>query len=877
MRKRTIKRPPRIATWMLKSILPFHAASHGPGDYEEIYRRMARQEGTFKAQCWYGSQVCRSTLPFLVNSIYWRVVMFKNYLKIAVRNIVKHKAYSFINIIGLALGMASCILIFSYVLYELSFDRYHENADRIYRLGLRGRQGEKVISIALSNAPTAPALIEEYPEVENAVRFYSAPKTLVEYGDKRFYDEGILYADKTVFDVFSWPMLKGNPNTALTTAYSVVITAEMAEKYFGDEDPMNKTIRFNDQEDYTVMGVIDHIPLNSHFRFTMLCSFETMYAQNREHMEGWVPFNYATYILLREGQDYKALEDKFPAFIEKHMASVQQALGGALEYLLQPMTQIHLHSTLEYDFSDHSDITYIYLFIAIAVFILLIACINFMNLATARSSKRAQEIGLRKTFGSNRGKLLSQFFGETMLYSLFAFLLAMTIAYFTLPVFSSISGRSLSLHYSEFPWFLPGLILLTVFVGLAAGSYPALLLSSFQPARIFKGRIKTGGWGLRFRNGLVVFQFAISIFLIIGTGTIVDQLHYMKNKRLGFDREHVIVLRIRRSRIQESVQTFKTDLERFHGIASVAVTNHVPVELTSTDACVPDGYPEGQSSILIRSMAADEDLIPTLKLELAAGRNFSEEFTTDEDDAVIINETAVERFGWDDPIGESLHFRVGSGLDERDPKTVIGVVKDFHIQSLHRPIEPLYISNNVHQLAPNYLLVRIKVGSIPSTLAFLKETWQRTDPDRPFDYSFLDDQLDNLYRAEVKLRTIFSYFTGFAIFIACLGLFGLASFTAEQRTKEIGIRKVLGSSIVGILFLLIKEFTKWVVVANIVAWPLAYFALHRWLQHFAYRTDMSLYMFLLSGILALLIALITVGYQAVKAARANPVMSLRYE
>ena len=870
-------KPPRFASSILEKMLIQRIRNAALGDFTEQYIWICGEKGRFIAWTWYWVQILQITPHYILHTILWSIVMFNNYVKTALRNIKKYKGYSIINIAGLALGMASCILIFSYVLYELSFDRYHENADRIYRLGLRGRMGEKEVSIAMSNAPTAPTLIEEYPEVENAVRFYTVPKTLVEYGDKHFYDEGILYADETVFDVFSWPMLKGNPNTALTTAYSVVITAEIAEKYFGDEDPMNKTIRFNDQEDYTVRGVIDNIPLNSHFRFNMLCSFETMYAQNKEHMEGWVPFNYTTYILLREGQDYKALEDKFPVFIEKHMMSVQQALGGALEYLLQPMTQIHLHSILEYDFSDHSDITYIYIFIAIAVFILLIACINFMNLATARSSKRAQEIGLRKTFGSSRGKLLVQFLSETMLYSLFAFLLAMTIACFILPIFSSISGRSLSLHYSEFPWFLPGLILLTVFVGLAAGSYPALMLSSFQPARIFKGRVKTGGSGLRFRNGLVVFQFAISIFLIIGTGTIVDQLYYMKNKRLGFDKEHVVVLRIRRSRIQQSVRSFKTTLERFHGIASVAVTNHVPVELTSTDACVPDGYPEGQSSILIRSMAADEDLIPTLKLELAAGRNFSKEIATDEGEAVIINETAVERFGWDDPVGESIHFRTGSGLDERDPKTVIGVVKDFHIQSLHRPIEPLYISNNVHQMAPNYLLVRIRAGSIPSTLAFLKKTWQRTDPDRPFDYSFLDDRLDSLYRAEVKLRTIFSYFTGFAIFIACLGLFGLASFTAEQRTKEIGVRKVLGSSIAGVTLLLVKDFTKWVVLANIVAWPIAYYVLQKWLQNFAYRIDLHLWTFFISGILALLIALFTVSFQAIRAARANPVEALRYE
>jgi putative ABC transport system permease protein len=872
MIKRPIKRPPRIVTWILKSILPFHAASHGPGDYEEIYRRIAQQEGTLKARCWYVSQVCRSIPPFLANTIYWRIVMFKNYLKITVRNIMKHKAYSSINIVGLALGMAVCILIIGYILDELSFDRYHTKADRIYRLGLNGSLAGNDLIAAISNAPTAPALRAEFSEIENTVRFGGMSQAVVTYQNLQFTEEGVLFADNSVFGIFTYPLLRGDAKSALRTAYSVVITEDIAVKYFGDVDPVGKTLLFNNQDEYTVTGVMENVPSHSHLTFDMLCSFETYYAKNRRAMEAWVPFNYYTYVLLQEDADYEELEKKLPMFVEKTMGPTFQAMGATLALFLQPLTRIHLHSNLEYD-TDNSDISYVYIFSAIAVFILFIGCINFMNLATARSVNRAKEVGIRKVLGSVRSQLIRQFMGESMMTSFISLMAAVLLVHLTLPLFRSVTGREFSLHFGDFPWLIPGYLLLALIVGLVAGSYPAFFLSAFKPVRIFQRFSgKTGSH--HFRNILVVIQFAISIILIIGTVIITRQLVFMKNRGLGFDKEHVVVLPIRNSRIPGSLDTFKEELKKSNGVMSVAASSHVPGQTPFVGPVFPEGYPEGQS-VLIRDLNADCDFVPTMGMEMIAGRNFSREFSTDSEESVIINETAAQRLGWDDPVGKKIYILMGDDPDERSAKTIIGVFRDIHMVSLHKVIEPMYINNQNDRLGA--LSIRIREGDVQETLTFLEAKWKEAEPNRPFDYYFLDESFDSHYRREEKLSTIFSYFTAFTLLVACLGLFGLASFTAEQRTKEIGIRKVLGSSIVGILFLLIKEFTKWVVVANIVAWPLAYFALHRWLQHFAYRTDMSLWMFLLSGVLALLIALITVGYQAVKAARANPVMSLRYE
>lgn len=802
--------------------------------------------------------------------------MLRNYLKIAIRNIRRHKTYAFINITGLAIGMACCILIIMYIITELSYDKFHNNSQRIYRLASDANVGGMVAQIALSNAPAGPALVQAYPEVENAVRIRPRPKISVKHEEKQFYEEGILWADSSIFDIFSFPMIKGNPQTSLKAPYSLVITEETAQKYFKDGDPLGRILRFNDQADYTVTGIVKKVPHNSHFSFDMLCSYETQVSRNREAMEDWYNFNLYTYLLLSENLDYRELEEKFPALVEKHMGSLLKSLGGEINYFLQPLSSIHLHSNLENEISGNSSIVYVYVFAAIALFILFIACINFMNLSTARSATRAKEVAMRKVIGAERKELINQFFGESLVYCFVSLLVALVIVHVSLPLFSSISGRALKIDYTEMPWLIPGFIGLVFFVGLIAGSYPALFLSAFQPAIVLKGSLKAGTANSRFRSILVVVQFVISISLIIGTGIILSQLRYMKSGSLGFDKKNVLIVQIQDRKILQSIETIKTELKRISGVLHVGVSSAVPGQITDVNAFVPEGFTEKQTQ-LMESIYAGQDFLPTLGIELSQGRNFSSEFGTDRIDAVIINETAVKKFGWNEPIGKTIKAPSSVSAEELkwDNKKVIGVIKDFHMSSLHKTIMPLCIRNRVNYT--EMILIKIGPENMASTLAMLKEKWREIDPNRPLDYFFLGDSFDNQYRAEEKLNDIFASFTVFAIFIACLGLFGMASFIAEQRTKEIGIRKVLGASVSGIVVLLSKNFVKLVLVANLIAWPIAYLSMNNWLQSFAYRRGIGIWIFILTGVLSLGIALITVSYQSIKAAISNPLDAIKYE
>jgi putative ABC transport system permease protein len=802
--------------------------------------------------------------------------MFKNYLKIAIRNIRKQKGYAFINIAGLAIGMACCILIILYIAHELSYDRFHENSDRIFRIGINAKISGSPLLAPLSNAPSPLVLKQDYPEVLDAVRIRSpfpVSKTLVKYEDKKFYVDGVLYADNSFFDVFTFPMINGDSKTALKTAYSVVLTEEIAFRYFGDDDPLGKVLKFNEREDFTVTGVIKNVPRNSHFTFSMLCSFETLYARDREAMENWYNWNLYAYLLLPEEYDYRQLEKKFPAFIEKHLGEELKAIGGEMKYFLQPLTSIHLHSNLQFELSGNSSILYVYIFGAIALFILVIACINFMNLATARSANRAKEVGLRKVVGAKRKELIKQFLGESLVYSFFSLLIALALVELALPFFRSFSGIDLRLSYASLGWLIPGFLGLILFVGVVAGSYPALFLSRFQPVRVLKGSLKAGTASSRFRSLLVVAQFVISISLIIGTAIILNQLNYMKNTSLGFDKEKVLVVEIMDRSILQSLDSIKTELKRIPGVLNVAASSIVPGEFPDHQIYLPEGFSEKQAQVM-ESMNVDHDFIPTLGIEIVDGRNFSAEFKTDSGETVLINETAAKKFGWDDPVGKTIKVPISYDL-EMGTRRIIGVVKDFHLASLHKTIGPLVISNSPGYL--NSIAIKISHENSGHTIDLIRERWRKIHPDRPFEYYFLGDSFDSQYDSEERLSDLVASFAGLAIFIACLGLFGMASFAAEQRTKEIGIRKVLGASVPGVVALISKDFLKIVGIANIVAWPLAYFIMKRWLQSFAYRTSIELGVFILAGFLALVITLITVSYQAIRAAIANPVDSLRYE
>ncbi|UCC38314.1 MAG: ABC transporter permease [Candidatus Aminicenantes bacterium] len=798
--------------------------------------------------------------------------MFKNYLRIILVNLKKHKAFSFINIVGLAIGIACCILITAYVLHELSYDKFHEKADRIYRLRCDLKISGDDLNIPKSSPPMAEYLVQNYPEVLSAVRFRRLGRVPVRYKESLYNEDRLFFADNSVFEVFTFPIIKGDPQSALKTAYSVVITEDMAKKYFGEEDPIGNVLNINNEYDFTVTGVVKNVPNNSHLTFDMLCSFETYAESNKRDMHNWLSINNYTYILLQEGYDYKQLEQKFPEMIKKHAGNALKYVKGEIVVSLQPLTSIHLHSNLMQEVQGNSSIVYVYIFAAIAIFILAIACINFMNLSTARSGNRAQEVGMRKVLGADRGKIIRQFLIESIFYSFMSLIVALLFVELTLPLFQSISGIELNIDYAENLWLIPSLIGLAVFVGLIAGSYPALFLSAFQPVRVLKGVFKAGTAKTWFRSVLVIVQFSISIVLIIATIVVFSQLNYLKNERLGFHKEQIVVIPISDESTLDSLRPLKEELKSHSGILSVAASSHVPGQTTYVNPFIPEGFSLDQMQYM-GELYIDHDFIPTMDIEIAAGRNFSADFRTDIEQSILINETAAKKFGWVNPIGKTI--REISMSRKVSKYTVIGVVKDFHMESLHKQISPLFIRFTTHIF--NSLSVRISPENIPQTLSFLRDKTRQVDPHRPFEYTFLDDSFDAQYRAEERLSKIFSYFSVLAIFIACLGLFGLASFTAEQRTKEIGIRKVLGASVSGIVVLLSREFIKWVLIANAIAWPVSYLAMAKWLQNFAYRTAISPLPFIISFVLALIITFATISYQSLKAALANPVDSLRYE
>jgi putative ABC transport system permease protein len=799
--------------------------------------------------------------------------MLKNYLKIAARNLLKHKAYAFINTAGLAVGMTCCLLILLYVQDELSYDRHHENADRIYRVVLEAQIADNELSAPVVSAPMAKALVDEFPEVVQATRFVkSGSSTLFRYRDNSFVEDNVIAADSTIFEVFTIPLLQGDPKTALVEPNSIVLTEEMARKYFGDENPMNQTLAVVNQFEGKVTGVAKSLPANSHFHFNFLVSLATDGGQSSQ---SWTANGYYTYILLRENYPPEQLEAKFPELVRKYVGPQLKAedgisfdeflaAGNRYGFYLQPLTAIHLHSHLGYELEPNGDVAYVYIFSAVAFFILLIACINFMNLATARSAQRAKEVGVRKTLGSSRLQLVRQFLLEAVLLSFVALLLAAMLVELLLPALNQVAGKQLQTDYFGNGLLAAGFAGIALLVGVLAGSYPAFFLSSFRPVMTLKGKLQAGMGSARLRNGLVVFQFAVSIILIVGAAVVFRQLEYVRHKKLGFDKEHVVVIQ-RAGALKQKLAVFKQELLQHPNVIKASASVSLPGKLFSQSSFQPEGATLNEATVM-SVFVVDDQFIETLGIEMAAGRNFSRELLTDSA-AVILNESAARRLGWTEAIGKPL-----TSDDRR--YTVIGVVKDFHFESLHQQIRPLLIRLGASVL---YMSVRIRPENLASTLAFLKDKWQALVPEQPFEYFFLDSDFDRLYRAEERTGRIFGYFSALAIFIACLGLFGLAAFAAERRTKEIGVRKVLGASVRQIVLLLSKEFTRLIVLAFVVAAPISYFAMNRWLQDFAYRTEINPFIFVLAGLFALVIAWLTVGYQALKAALANPVEALRYE
>ena len=807
--------------------------------------------------------------------------MIKNYFKIAWRNLIKHKGISAINLFGLTVGLTSCLLITVFILNELSYDRYNKNAENIYRVTRSFNNKDGVVSLNLStiSPPFGYYLPTDFPEIKKMTRLLDDGITPLRYKEKLFNQKDVFFADENLFDVFTVKVLKGNPATALKDPFSIMLTEESVKKYFGEEDPMDKTIRYNNKFELKVTGIYKAFPSNAHIHPNMLLSFNTLKdtaVYGDENLRtNWGNNSFFTYLLLPLNYNAANMVARFPAFVDKHMTGVEYA-GNQPSKLtklsLQKLTDIHLYSHTDYEAEPNSDMSRVYVFAAIAFFILLIACINYMNLSTARSVLRAREIGIRKVIGAERKELIFQFIGESVLITLLAIFIAFGLLVLTLPWLNDASGQQLSLKILLKWQVLLPLILSPFIIGIIAGIYPAIFMSSFKPVKTLKGFFKAGGSNISFRKVLVVTQFSISIILIITTMVVFQQLHYMQKKSLGFDKDHMVVIPYNRA-LNEKYESFRIELLSGAGIKNSSRTSRIPTGrlLDNMGAYVSNGDSMAPVTTDIKFVSVDYDFVPTYNIKMLAGRNFSREYGTDTA-GFVLNQTAIKAIGWktpDEAIGKDFKYGNTSGH-------VIGVINDFHFESMHQQIEPLvFVMFPPGNAYFNNLSVKISGNNTMASLALLENTWKKFIPETPFEYSFLDENFDKLYESEQRQGTIFTTFACIAIFIACLGLLGLSAFTISQRIKEIGVRKVLGADVSGIVALLSKDFLKLVMVAALISFPVAWYAMNNWLKDFAYRISIQWWVFLVAALAALMVALITVSSQAIKAALSNPVKSLR--
>jgi len=852
-------RPSRLGLWLLTTA--YEDSEHFPliGDFEEIYSEIVQERGMFSASLWYWGQILRSMPSFVSNSLYWSVAMIKNYLKIISRNIRKHKGYSFINITGLAIGMACCLLISIWVLDELSYDKFHEKARRLYRVEEDQYYSGRVFHVSVTPHPLGPALVEEIPEIVDATRYVWSGGLLFRYGEKAFFEYNVRAVDPSFLQMFTFPLIKGDKDKALDSPHSLVINEDIAEKYFGKQDPLGKVITVNNAHEFTVTGVIKNVPHHSILQFDLLMPYTFLEKIGRTDLE-FGSNSIGTYVELSPNAAMDQMNAKILGFIKAKVPD------SVTELMLMPFTRIHLHSYWGYE-KDPGAIQYVYMFSIIALFVLLIACINFMNLSTARSANRAKEVGMRKVVGALKSHLIRQFYGESVVFAFISLVVAAGIVTAVLPVFSQFAEKDLSWNVAGIGSILVGLVGITFFTGLIAGSYPALFLSAFQPVRVIRGAIKAGAASSWFRKILVVVQFSLSILLIIGTVVVYQQLTYMKSKRLGWDREHLVYIPLK-SDVKKVYDTLKVELVKDPHVLNATASSELPSYIGSNSSNFDWEGKDPDFRTLIGNNPVDFDFIETLKIEMREGRSFSREYSSDLDSAFIINEEVAKLMGRESVVGENCMFFGRKG-------TIVGVMKNWHYQPIRRKIEPLVLYINPDGI--NVMLIRIPAGNIPETLASIENVWKRVVPNYPFEHYFLDENFDEMYNREEAIGTLLKYFAALAILVACLGLFGLASFTSEQRTKEIGIRKILGATVSNITVLLCREFFLLVLVSNLIAWPIAYFLMKNWLQSYAYRTSLSAVIFIAALAVALAVAFLSVSFQAIRAATANPVNSLRYE
>lgn len=807
--------------------------------------------------------------------------MIRNFIKTAFRNLLKNKGFTAINILGLALGLATCLLIVFYVTDELGFDHFNKNYSRIYRVDEEVKYNGDLSEVAVCPAPLAATLSAQFPEVENTVRFRQSGTFQVRKGNQNIHEDHVTYCDNSIFKVFTLPMADGDANKALSEPNSVVITEDMARKYFNRTNAVGETLVFNDTHPFKITGVIKDIPMQSHFRFDFFISMPTL-DESKEN--SWLSSNFQTYLLLKPGASASKISAALPKIVHDNVGTQMEAAlhvsfsdfqkgGNKFNMTLMPLGDIHLRSSKIAEMGVNGNIQYVYIFSAIAMFILLIACVNFMNLSTARSAGRAREVGVRKVLGSPRKYLVYQFLTESILVTLSAALIAVCVAYALLPLFNQLAGKELVVTPHLLLILLPVMLGAILVIGCLAGSYPALYLSGFQPIQVLKGKLAGGFKNGFLRSFLVVFQFAISIFLIIGTLVIYNQLTYIQNKDLGYNRNQVLTI-YNVSALGEKASVLKEQIKQLPGVSNATLTAFTPVNGWRNNGSVfKDRGMSAQGGTLSQIWDVDQDYIPTLDMKLLSGRNFSDQMLTDSS-AMILNESAVRLLGMTDPLNKMLYRPMddfGKGFKEFH---IIGVIKDFNFSSLRDNIGPLILRYQPNNAT---LSVRIKAANAPSVIGQLKTVWDKLSPNQQFDYAFMNADFDALYRSEQRMGTLSVIFTSLAIIIACLGLFGLAAYAAEQRTKEIGIRKVLGAGVSNIVGMLSLDFIKLVVIAIVLAAPLGWWAMQHWLQGFAYRQNISWWVIAAAGVLAVVIAFATISFQSIKAALMNPVKSLKSE
>jgi putative ABC transport system permease protein len=870
MRSPRLSSPPRLAVWLVKRFDRYRTTHAIIDDMQEVFARICRDRGNIAACLWYWAQCLDAVIKNTLFNLRWRFIMMKNYLKIALRNMRRHKGYSLLNISGLVLGLVCFILVSLYVQYELSYDKYHEHYKRIFRI--INCQPEKNYMnsdyFAWTQGPLAPTLMDRYPEVESAVRMNMFDNQLIVYGKDSFLADDFYFADPEIFEIFSLELQLGNPKTALDNPDSIIISEATARRIFGNRNPLGKILKYENSTDLIVTGVLRDMPQNSHFRVETIVPFINYMRIREMDPDRWTPGWYCyTYCLLKEGTVPDVLEDKLVGL----STEVFKKNNIESKLVLQPLERIHLHSNINGEISANGNIKYVVLFSSIAFLLLLIACTNYMNLGTARSIKRGREVGIRKVVGAQRSQLVKQFLGESIVMTMIAFILSIAVVWIVLPPFNLFFERDITFDLLGSFKFLPFLLALILFTGVVSGGYPALIISSSNPSVALRETSSKRSKGGTLRSSLVVFQFAISIILIICTLVVKNQLVFIQNKDVGYTKDRIVILRLRDRELWRNIDTIKTELLKNSQVLAVSGSNYLPNDIRSFSRFPRPDKPDNSddSLLIIYTADVDYDFIDLYGLEITQGRNFLKEFVSDPKEAVLINETAARALGWKNLDGQRLKHQ-GSSFPE-----IIGVLKDFNFHSLHNEISPLCLYLNPRY--PFHLSIKIKGDNIPETLKYIQGRIEAISSDYPFEYRFFDDIFDQAYRNELGLESLFMVCAGMAVFIACLGLLGLVAFSAEQRTKEIGIRKVMGASVSNIIQLLSKQFLKLILLANALSWPIAFCAMRKWLQNFAYRVNIGIGVFVVSALIVLFIALATLGYQSIKAATANPVDSLRYE